>query len=88
MRVDRQALAATLFGAVGLNPAGYAQGLNILANVKNPKFVLDPSSPKPFSARLVAAVSLRPVSGAERNRTSQQAISKTLMGGDDGEEAT
>jgi len=40
------ALAATLFVALGLNSAPYAQSLNALANMKNPKFVLDLSWPK------------------------------------------
>jgi hypothetical protein len=90
MRVDRRhyvgdlALAATRFGALGLNPAAYAQGLNTLADVRNPKFVLDPLSPKPLPAQWAAT----PVSGADRNRSSQQAINKPLMGGSDGEEDT
>ena len=46
MRVDRRryvrdlALAAPLFGARGWNSAAYAQGLNALADVKNPNFCL------------------------------------------------
>ena len=66
MRVDRRrhvrdlALAAPLFGARGLNSAAYAQGLNALADVKNPKFVLDPSSPEPLPTRWAAAFSCRP----------------------------
>ena len=57
MRVDRRhyvrdlALVATLFGALGLNSAAYAQSLNAFANMKNPKFVLDPSWPKPLLTR-------------------------------------
>ena len=47
MRVDcghcvcELALAASVIGALGLNSAAYAQSLNALANMKNPKFVLD-----------------------------------------------
>ena len=54
------ALAAPLFGARGLNSVAYAQGLNTLADVKNPKFVLDPSSPEPLPTRWAAAFSCRP----------------------------
>jgi len=52
MRVDCRhyvrdlALAATLFAALGLTSAAYAQSLNASANIKNPKFVLDPSWPQ------------------------------------------
>jgi hypothetical protein len=45
------ALAATLFGAL-VNSASYAQRLNALANMKNPKFVLDLSWPKTLLALL------------------------------------
>ena len=64
MRVDRRrcvrdlALAVPLFGARGLNSAAYAHGPNALADVKNPKFVLDPSWPEP-----------PPISGADRNQS-------------------
>ena len=57
MRVDCRhyvrelALAVTLLGALGLNSAAYAQSLNAFANMKNPKFVLNPSCPKPLPAR-------------------------------------
>jgi hypothetical protein len=58
MRVDCRrhyfrdlALAATLFGVLRLDLAAYAQSLNALAKLKNPKFVLDPSLPKPLPAR-------------------------------------
>ena len=40
------ALAATLFVALGLNSASYAQSLNALANMKNAEFVLDLSWPR------------------------------------------
>jgi len=56
MRVDFRhyvrdlVLAATLFGVLGLNSAAYAQSLNAPANIKNPKFVLDPSWPMPLPA--------------------------------------
>ena len=42
------ALAAILFGAVGLSSAAYAGDQNSLENMKNPKFALDPSWPKPL----------------------------------------
>jgi hypothetical protein len=45
------ALAATLFGAL-VNSASYAQRLKALANMKNPKFVLDLSWPKTLLALL------------------------------------
>ena len=54
MRVDCRlyvrdlALAAILFGAVGLSSAAYAGDQNSLENMKNPKFALDPSWPKPL----------------------------------------
>jgi hypothetical protein len=57
MRVDCRyyvrdlALAATLFGALELDSAAYAQSLNALAKLKNPKFVLDPAWPKPLPAQ-------------------------------------
>ena len=57
MRVDCRhyvrdlAFAATLLGALGLNSAAYAQSLDAFANMKNPKFVLDPSWPKPLLTR-------------------------------------
>ena len=66
MRVDRRryvrdlALAAPLFGARGLNSAAYAQSLNAFANMKNPKFVVDQSWPKPLLTRWAAAFSCRP----------------------------
>ena len=56
MRVDCRpcvrdlAFAATRLGALGLNSAAYAQSLNAF-NLKNPKFVLDPSCPEPLPAR-------------------------------------
>ena len=44
MRVDRRRYVRDLALA-------YAQGLNALADVKNPKFVFDPSSPEPLPTR-------------------------------------
>ena len=94
MRVDRRryvrdlALAAPLFGARGLNSAAYAQGLNALADVKNPKFVLDPSSPEPLPTRdgrrRLAAAHLW--CGSKSIITAS--INNPLMGGINGEEDT
>lgn len=55
------ALAATLFVALGLNsaPYVYAQSLNVLANMKNPKFVLDLSWPKTSPAPATYSVAHR-----------------------------
>ena len=56
MRVDFRTLCsrfsayATLLGALGLNSAAHAQSLDAFANIKNPKFVVDPSWPKPLPA--------------------------------------
>ena len=50
------ALAATLFAALGLTSAAYAQNLNALNNMKTPSFVLDPSWPKPLPAPVTNGV--------------------------------
>lgn len=62
MRVDCRpyvrglALAATLFGAVGLNSAANAQDLHALDNMKYPTFVVDPSWPKPLPSTVTNGV--------------------------------
>ena len=69
MRVDCRlyvrdlALAAILFAAVGLNSAAYAENQNGLENMKNPKFALDPSWPKPLPATTTNGVAHRWVQG-------------------------
>ena len=74
MRVDCRhyvrdlALAATLFAALGLTSAAYAQSLNALANIKNPKFVLDPSWPKPLPAPVTNGVAHPWVQGEQLRR--------------------
>ena len=74
MRVDCRhyvrdlALAAALFGVLGLNSAAYPQSLNTLANIKNPKFVLDPSWPKPLPAPVTNGVAHPWVQGEQLRR--------------------
>jgi len=49
-------VASLIIGAVGWNSAADSQSLNALANMKTPRFVLDPSWPKPLPAPVTGGV--------------------------------